>query len=237
MLTLNQNIEILKNFTSKHRSLNSYFHEGVNKLESNVDSPTYPKLESILESMDNTSDMFSCKFKIFISDLINKDKTNKDQVISDCTLIANDFLYYIRKIVKDATFPGFKCSKDIQLTDYIENGTDEDGGVFFDFTMTGHIGNYSCNLPIDAGTILDNNYIYIYGNTTPITSNMSILTEEFIFGTDQVVLSNTPTNILTVFAGASVLFITDDYTRIGATFTITNPLVENGDKIRITYTY
>ena len=58
MLTLNQNIEILKNFTSKHRSLNSYFHEGVNKLSLNNDTPIYPKFESILESLDTTNDIF-----------------------------------------------------------------------------------------------------------------------------------------------------------------------------------
>ena len=111
MLTLNQNIEILKNFTLKHRSLNSYFHEGVNKLSLNNDTPIYPKFESILESLDTTNDIFSVKFKIFISDLVKKDNTNRDIVISDCSLIANDFLYYVRKIVRDGILPGFKCQK------------------------------------------------------------------------------------------------------------------------------
>jgi len=164
MLTLNQNIEILKNFTSKHRSLNSYFHEGVNKLSLNNDTPIYPKFESILESLDTTNDIFSVKFKIFISDLVKKDNTNRDIVISDCSLIANDFLYYIRKIVRDGILPGFKCQKDIQLTDYVESGTDEEAGVYFDFTMSGHVGNYSCNLPINSGNVLDNNYIYVGGS-------------------------------------------------------------------------
>lgn len=237
MLTLNQNIEILKNFSSLHRSLNSYFHEGENKITVNEDTPVYPKFESILESMDNTGDMFTVKFKIFVSDLVKKDNSNKDKVISDCALIANDFLYYMRKIVRDNTFPGFRCQKDIQLTDYVEAGTDEEAGVYFDFTITGHVGNYSCNLPIDAGTILDNNYIYVYGNTTPITSTTMITTEAFIYGTDPLTLTNTPTAIISVFAEASPLFETTDWTRSGKDFTIPNPPIDNGRKIRITYAY
>lgn len=237
MLTLNQNIEILKNFTSKHRSLNSYFHEGVNKLSLNNDTPIYPKFESILESLDTTNDIFSVKFKIFISDLVKKDNTNRDIVISDCSLIANDFLYYVRKIVRDGILPGFKCQKDIQLTDYVESGTDEESGIYFDFTMSGHVGNYSCNLPINSGNVLDNNYIYVGGQFTPITNNMSFITETFTYDGNPFTLSHTPLNILTLFLGASVLFETDDYTKAGNSITINSPIAENGDKIRITYTY
>ncbi len=238
MLTLNQEIEILKNFTSLHRGLNSYFHEGVNKIVLNSDSPVYPKFESILESMSNTNDMVSVSFKLFASDLVNKDKSNKDQVISDCMQYANDFLYYMRKIVRDQTFPGFRCSKDIQLTDYVEAGTDEEAGVYFDFTMTSHIGSYNCGLPIDSGNILDNNYIYVNGTTTPITSNTMFDTEDFIYGTDPLTLSRTPTAILSVHMGSLAIFETEGYTRpTTTTFTIINPAVENGDIIRITYAY
>jgi hypothetical protein len=187
--------------------------------------------------MDNTSDMFSCKFRLFVSDLVNKDKTNRDIVISDCSQVANDFLYYMKKIVRDGTFPAFRCSTDIQLTDYLEAGVDEEAGVYFEFTMTGHIGNYSCNLPIDTGTILDNNYIYVYGNTTPITSTMNITTETFTYAGSPITLANTPIDILTVFADASVQFETADYTRVTSIITPTSPIVENGTIIRITYTY
>lgn len=71
-----------------------------------------------------------------------------------------------------------------------------------------------------------------------ITSETMIATEDFIYGTDAIILANSPNgNMLFVFDGASPFYEDVDYTRLDKTFTITNPIVENGDIIRITYTY
>lgn len=71
-----------------------------------------------------------------------------------------------------------------------------------------------------------------------ITSETMIATEDFIYGTDAIILANSPNgNMLFVFDGASPFYEDVDYTRSDKTFIITNPIVENGDIIRITYTY
>jgi len=71
-----------------------------------------------------------------------------------------------------------------------------------------------------------------------ITSETMIATEDFIYGTDAIILANSPNlNMLFVFDGASPFYENIDYTRSDKTFTITSPVAEAGDIIRITYTY
>jgi hypothetical protein len=233
MLTLNQEIEILKNFTFKHRGLNSYYHEGESVENPTTESPTYPKLESFVESYDCTKDMSTTKFKLIISDLVTKDLRNRDKVLSDLRSVATDFLYYMRQIERDKYFPGFRVQKDIQLLDFNE-GDDGEAGWIFDYTITSHIGNYSCSLPINGGNILDNNYIYINGSTTPITSNTMIAQDEFTYDGNPMVLSQIPDIMIASFAGGNVINETDDY----AIATKSGHLhFEIGTKIKFTYTY
>ena len=71
-----------------------------------------------------------------------------------------------------------------------------------------------------------------------ITSETMIKTEDFIYDGSPIVLTETPNlNMLFVFDGASIQFVTDDFTLSVNTITLTSPIVEVGDKIRITYTY
>ena len=177
------------------------------------------------------------KYLISISDLVNKDSSNENHVLSDCESYCYQLPAYLKQVRNSGVLGAFNLTEDITSTDFTDRGTDTVAGYEFEITLNSNIGAIGCDLPIEDGDILDNNYIYVGGTYTPITSSMSIATEEFIYGTDPVVLANTPTNILTVFAGASILFNTDDYTRVSKTFTITSPIVQNGDKIRITYTY
>lgn len=242
MLTLNQTIEILKNFSLKHKQLgkgtsSAHFYFGDKWEVNDNDDLLYPLMwVSLLPTQTDKSGLVTRKFQIDISDKVNLDESNETHVLSDTESICFDLLNYLEQVA-DGQEIGMLFGNTSELTDYTEDRDDTVSGWFFTVEIKAHQQSTSCYLPIVNGNILDDNYIYVGGTYTPITNTMSILTEEFIYGTDPVVLSNTPTNILTVFAGASVLFNTDDYTRSGATFTITNPLVENGDKIRITYTY
>jgi hypothetical protein len=71
-----------------------------------------------------------------------------------------------------------------------------------------------------------------------ITSDTMITTEDFIYGTDAIVLQHSPNlDMLFVFDGASPFYEDIDFTRVDKTFTVTSPIVSNGDIIRITYTY
>lgn len=165
MLTLNQNIEILKNFSLKHKSLNSFYFGDEWETDSTI-TPVYPMMNAILQGSDITNGMVSRRFLIIISDLVNKDESNENHVLSDCELICYDLIHYLENIQNANSIPTFKASQDGTLTDFTERNDDEVSGFFFEITLSSYVSNYSCNLPIDAGSILDNSYVYIGGSTT-----------------------------------------------------------------------
>ena len=241
MLTLNQEIEIFKNFSLKHRqlgSLNNFFFGNEWDIEA-ASKAQYPMMwvQLLPTNVEPVRGGITRKFQIDFSDLVNQDKSNENHVLSDCEQLCIDLINYLDSINDENQDIVMNIGNVSELTDYQEKRDSDVSGWFFTVELKSHQEGTSCYLPISSGNVFDNTYIYINGTTTEITSSMSILTEEFVYSGSAITITNTPINILTVFAGASVLFNTDDYTRSGKTFTFTNPLVENGDKIRITYTY
>ena len=164
MVTLNQDIEILKNFALKHKGINTfYFGDEWEVGESNP--IVYPLMNAILQSSVSAKGVISRRYLIVISDLVNKDESNENQVLSDTEQICYDLPMYLRGVANSGLLSTFKVVEDISLTDFTERNDDEVSGHFFEITMSSHIGNSSCFLPISAGNILDNNYIYLGGST------------------------------------------------------------------------
>jgi hypothetical protein len=176
MLTLNQTIEILKNFSSKHKSLNSFYFG--DKWEVGASSPTqYPLLWCSLTSSSITNNVIERKFVIDISDKVNLDESNETHVLSDCEMIAYDLLNYLEQI-SDAGEIGIKIQPNTSLTDYTEDRDDMVSGWFFEVSISSHVGNYSCNLPINSGNIFDGNYIYIDGEYNVQCGDFEVLIKD-----------------------------------------------------------
>ncbi len=167
MLTLNQTVEILKNFTSKHKALNSFYFGDKWEVGAS-DTVQYPLLWCALLDSSVSSNLVSYRFQIDISDKVNLDESNETHVLSDCQQICLDLLNYLEQI-SDNEEIGITASKDATFTDYTEDRDDMVSGWFFEVTINSHIYNNSCNLPIVGGSILDGNYIYVGGNTTGTT--------------------------------------------------------------------
>lgn len=167
MLTLNQTIEILKNFTSKHKQLNSFYFGDKWEVGAS-DNIQYPLLWCSLQNVSMTDNVVERRFVIDISDKVNLDESNENHVLSDCEQIAFDLLNYLEQI-SDSESIGLRVSKNTQLTDYTEDRDDMVSGFFFEITLSSHIFNNSCNLPINSGNIFDGNYIYVGGTTSGTT--------------------------------------------------------------------
>lgn len=165
MITLNQNIEILKNFALKHKALNTFYFG--DEWEVGASSPiVYPFMNAILQSSASVNDIITRKFLIVISDLVNKDESNENHVLSDTEQICYDLPMYLRGVVNSGLLKTFKIVENISLTDFTERNDDEVAGHYFEIEMSSHIGNSSCYLPIETGNILDGNYLYLGGSTT-----------------------------------------------------------------------
>lgn len=162
MLTINQDKELLKNFALKHEGING-FRYGYELY--NTDSPVYPLMEVLPQGSSILKGVVSRKYLISISDLVNVDNSNEVQVLSDCELLCFDLPNYLRSVSNSGLLGTFKVDDSITLTDFTDKGKDVVSGQEFELTISSHIGSYSCNLPIESGNILDNNYIYVGGQT------------------------------------------------------------------------
>ena len=177
MITLNQDIELFKNFALKHKGINSFYFGDESEADTNVEI-VYPFMNVILQGSSVTDNVVSRKYMIVISDLVNKDISNINQVLSDTERICYDVPNYLRQVSNSKLLGAFKSDMNISLTDFTERNDDDVSGHFFDLTISSAMGNDGCNLPIDSGNILDNNYIYVGGNINQIVGNFQVLIQD-----------------------------------------------------------
>jgi hypothetical protein len=177
MITLNQDIELFKNFALKHKGINSFYFGDESEADTNVEI-VYPFMNVILQGSSVTDNVVSRKYMIVISDLVNKDISNINQVLSDTERICYDVPNYLRQVSNSKLLGPFKSDMNISLTDFTERNDDDVSGHFFDLTISSAVGNDGCNLPINSGNILDNNYIYVGGTINQIVGNFEVLIKD-----------------------------------------------------------
>jgi len=173
MITLNQDIELFKNFALKHKGINSFYFGDESEADTNVEI-VYPFMNVILQGSSVTDNVVSRKYMIVISDLVNKDISNINQVLSDTERICYDVPNYLRQVSNSKLLGAFKSDINISLTDFTERNDDDVSGHYFDLTISSAVGNDGCNLPINSGNILDNNYIYVGGYINQIVGNFQV---------------------------------------------------------------
>ena len=173
MITLNQDIELFKNFALKHKGINSFYFGDESEADTNVEI-VYPFMNVILQGSSVTDNVVSRKYMIVISDLVNKDISNINQVLSDTERLCYDVPSYLRQVRNSGYLGAFKFDANIALTDFTERNDDDVSGHYFDLTISSAVGNDGCNLPISSGNILDNNYIYVGGTINQIVGNFQV---------------------------------------------------------------
>jgi len=177
MITLNQDIELFKNFALKHKGINSFYFGDESEADTNVEI-VYPFMNVILQGSSVTDNVVSRKYMIVISDLVNKDISNINQVLSDTERICYDVPSYLRQVRNSGYLGAFRFDPNIALTDFTERNDDDVSGHYFDLTISSAVGNDGCNLPISSGNILDNNYIYVGGTINQIVGNFEVLIKD-----------------------------------------------------------
>ena len=167
VLTLNQTIELLKRFAYLHMALgrnenNDHFFYGDSWELGASTSPKFALMHLVLDSTTKEGNLITRNFKVEFSDLVNKDENNELHVQSDTEQMCFDLLIYLENIQDDGDL-GITISKTSNLQPFTEEGDDERTGWGFDFSITGHVGNLSCALPIVPGNYFENNYIFVGG--------------------------------------------------------------------------
>jgi len=167
LLTLSQNIELFKQYAYLHLNLGSgesyeHFFFGDSWELGASTPPKYPLMQVGLVSDSTNLQTFTRTFRIEFTDLVKKGESNELYVQSDMNLIALDFLIYMERI-QDSNDLGITISTDVTLNPFTEKHDDDVTGYGFEFSVTGHIGDLSCAIPVMSGNYFENNYIYVGG--------------------------------------------------------------------------
>ena len=70
----------------------------------------------------------------------------------------------MRQVSNSGLVGAFKVNPNITVTPDDSRNDDDVASSYFDLTISSPIGNDACNLPINAGDILNGNYIYVGGS-------------------------------------------------------------------------
>lgn len=163
MLTLNQDIELLSQFAVKHKGVNSFYFGNEAEADTNVEI-VYPFMNAILQNQSIENGIVSRTYLIIISDLVQKDLSNLNHVLSDTERICWDVPLYMRQVSNSGLVGSFKVDMNINVTSDTSRNDDDVASNYFDLTISSPLGNDACNLPIAAGNILNGNYIYVGGS-------------------------------------------------------------------------
>ena len=166
MLTLNQDIELLSQFAVKHKGVNSFYFGNEAEADTNAEI-VYPFMNAILQNQSLENGIVSRTYLIIISDLVQKDLSNLNHVLSDTERICWDIPLYMRQVSNSGLLGSFKVNMNINVTSDTSRNDDDVASNYFDLTISSPLGSDACNLPINAGDILNGNYIYVGGSLSP----------------------------------------------------------------------
>lgn len=164
MLTLNQDKELLNQFAIKHKGINSFYFGNESEADTDIEI-VYPFMNAILQNQSMANGLITRTYLIIISDLVQKDLSNLNHVLSDTERICWDIPLYMRQVSNSGLLGSFKVNMNVNVTHDVARNDDDVASNYFDLTISSPIGNDSCNLPIDAGNILTNNYVYVGGGS------------------------------------------------------------------------
>lgn len=167
VLSLSQNIELFKQYSylclllGRGESYEHFFFGDTWEVGAST-PPKYPLMQVGLTNSSTNLQGWSRTFRIEFTDRVKKGESNELMVQSDMELAAMDFLIYMERI-QDSNNLGITISKDVTLNPFTEKHDDEVTGWGFEFTMTGHIGDLACAIPVMSGNYFENNYIFVGG--------------------------------------------------------------------------
>ena len=121
-------------------------------------------MNAILQNQSILNGIVSRTYLIVISDLVQKDKSNLNHVLSDTERICWDVPLYMRQVSNSGLVGAFVVNPNITVTPDDSRNDDDVASSYFDLTISSPLGNDACNLPIAAGNILNNTYIYVGGS-------------------------------------------------------------------------
>lgn len=142
MTSLNQIIQVLQNIATAHHQVQDFgFGQEWDIVSSTVQ---YPLMYVVPQQSSVNDKIMNLKMSLLFMDLVNKDDSNKQEVLSDMLQIAMDVLAQLKLLPYEDLFD---LDKNVTLTDFYEKYDDEVSGYKMDITLNVSMLYDQCAVP------------------------------------------------------------------------------------------
>jgi hypothetical protein len=143
-MTLNNLIDLLKNYAGSHKQINDFGRGGLEELGASRDQ-MYPLMWVASYSGRYAGKSMQYSLQIIFSDLIHDDKKNELEVQSDQLLIGLDTVAYLR----DNPYFDFQVDEPVTIDFFTERFGDLTAGCMLSFTLRDPKPLDRCVIPKD----------------------------------------------------------------------------------------
>jgi len=157
-MTYNQYISLFRNIATAHNLVNNFGVGPIHEyLDSNTDTSKGTGLWLEAENSNISGSVITDKFTLYAMDYVNKDISNRNEVLSDTKRILEDVLALLRNqiYVND-----FELSRSTDLNVFYDNKfANEACGWYCVISLKNDFVYDSCQIPLDGIPISSNSYI------------------------------------------------------------------------------
>lgn len=143
MLTLNQIIAELTTIQENHAQLNSFFFGDPYEMGAS-ESMTYPLLGIALLPGSISKGVNTTKFLLYVADLVNKDESNENEVLSDMQLVALDVYADFWEYLENNSI---ELARDAAFSSFTERWDDEVSGWQMEIEVRQFYSKDTCQIP------------------------------------------------------------------------------------------
>jgi hypothetical protein len=97
-------------------------------------------------SVDVTGKQATMDFRVCIMDLVKKDESNENEVLSDCYLIALDLVAYLNY---QTNWDNYTMSSNVPMTPFTERFDNDWSGWIVDVTLQNRFTSDYCQIPLN----------------------------------------------------------------------------------------
>lgn len=192
MLTLNRLLQTFEDIKTNNAQLsNGTFYFG-DPWEFGANAPIqYPFMGMVLNGSNINGNLITTSFKVFFCDLVHKDESNEQDVLSDMQYIAVDVYSEIKRILED----GYPATVSITspLIDFTERFDDDVTGWEMDITIEQFYDHSTCDIPNSAANAGKARIIDQDGNILAYLSANQSYTVEVLQAIIDTITNNTTT--------------------------------------------
>ena len=146
MQTLNQLIQKLNDFATSHQQVNSFGFGDLWEIEASGAKDAVVMWANVTNgNIDIAGKQATIDFRICIMDLVKKDESNENEVLSDCYLIAMDLVAYLNN---NPNWDNYTIASNVPMTPFTERFDNDWSGWIVDITLQNRFVSDYCQIPL-----------------------------------------------------------------------------------------